>query len=205
VPADWVEHIHTSGRHLLGLINDILDLAKVEAGGLDLRLGPLRVDNAVTELLTILSPLIAKKDLIIESQLPATTAMADRVRFRQIVENLLSNAIKFTEPGGSVTVAVQQAGDDAYVSVADTGVGIAEDDQERVFEEFQQVGDPDRQRAGTGLGLALTRSLVEAHGGEITLVSILGKGSAFTVRLPAAPPDDLPRANHPATRMREQV
>jgi signal transduction histidine kinase len=91
------------------------------------------------------------------------------------------------------------------VTVTDTGVGIAEADQTRVFEEFQQVGDPDRQRAGTGLGLALTRRLAEAHGGEITLASTLGKGSTFTVQLPAAPPDDLPRANHPATRMREQV
>jgi len=205
VPAEWVEHIHTSGRHLLGLINDILDLAKVEAGRLDLRPAPLRVDTAVIELLTGLAPLFSTKDIEVRTDLPQVTAMADRVRFRQIVENLLSNAIKFTEPGGSVTVAVHRGGDDAYVSVADTGVGIAEADQERVFEEFQQVGDPDRQRAGTGLGLALTKRLAEAHGGEITLVSALGKGSTFTVRLPAARPDDLPRANHPAARTREQV
>src|SRR6185295_16784504 len=111
----------------------------------------------------------------------------------------------FTEPGGSVTVAVHRGGDDAYVTVADTGVGIAPEDQDRVFEEFQQVGDPDRQRAGTGLGLALTKRLVEAHGGEITLVSAPGEGSVFTVRLPAAPVDDLPRENHPAARLREQV
>jgi len=205
VPAEWVEHIHTSGRHLLGLINDILDLAKVEAGRLDLRPAPLRVDTAVIELLTGLAPLFSTKDIEVRTDLPQVTAMADRVRFRQIVENLLSNAIKFTEPGGSVTVAVHRGGDDAYVSVADTGVGIAEADQERVFEEFQQVGDPDRQRAGTGLGLALTKRLAEAHGGEITLVSALGKGSTFTVRLPAAPPDDLPHTNHPAARLREQV
>jgi signal transduction histidine kinase len=205
VPAEWVEHIHTSGRHLLGLINDILDLAKVEAGRLDLRPAPLRIDTAANELLTGLAPLFSTKNIEVRTDLPPVTAMADRVRFRQIVENLLSNAIKFTEPGGSVTVAVHQTGDDAYVSVADTGVGIAETDLERVFEEFQQVGDPDRQRAGTGLGLALTKRLAEAHGGEITLVSTLGKGSTFTVRLPAAPPDDLPSANHPAARLREQV
>jgi len=205
VPAEWVEHIHTSGRHLLGLINDILDLAKVEAGRLDLRPAPLRIDTAVAELLTGLAPLFSTKDIEVRTDLPPVTAMADRVRFRQIVENLLSNAIKFTEPGGSVTVEVQQAGDDAYVSVTDTGVGIAEADQERVFEEFQQVGDPDRQRAGTGLGLALTKRLAEAHGGEITLVSALGKGSTFTVRPPAAPPDDPPHTTHPAARLREQV
>ena len=202
VPAEWIDHIHTSGRHLLGLINDILDLAKVEAGGLDLSPAPLRVDTAVIELLTGLSPLFRTRDIEVCTDLPEVTAMADRVRFRQIVENLLSNAIKFTEPGGSVTVAAGSAGDDVYVSVADTGVGISPADQPRVFEEFQQVGDPERQRAGTGLGLALTKRLVEAHGGEITLVSALGEGSTFTVRLPAAPAADLPHDAHPATRSR---
>ena len=187
VPADWVDHIHTSGRHLLGLINDILDLAKVEAGRLELRLAPLRVDTAVSELLTGLSPLLTTKHLTVTTTLPEATALADRVRFRQIVENLLSNAIKFTPEGGSILVSVSSVDDQVEVTVADTGVGIAADDLERVFEEFQQVGDPDRQRAGTGLGLALTKRLVEAHDGEIRLVSTLGQGSAFTVRLPAAP------------------
>jgi CheY-like chemotaxis protein len=188
VPAEWIEHIHTSGRHLLGLINDILDLAKVEAGRLDLRLAPLRADTAVSELLTGLSPLLATKHLTASTDLAEATALADRVRFRQIVENLLSNAIKFTPEGGALSVSVSARGHDVYVTVADTGVGIAEADQGRVFEEFQQVGDPDHRRAGTGLGLALTKRLVEAHDGGITLVSELGKGSAFTVRLPAAPP-----------------
>ncbi|GGQ57690.1 response regulator [Couchioplanes azureus] len=187
VPADWVDHIHTSGRHLLGLINDILDLAKVEAGRLELRLAPLRVDTAVEELLTGLSPLITKKELTVATALAPATANADRVRFRQIVENLLSNAIKFTPEGGRITVTTAVAGDAVTVTVADTGVGIAPADQQKVFEEFQQVGDPDRQRAGTGLGLALTKRLVEAHGGEISLLSAPGEGSSFTVRLPSAP------------------
>ena len=113
--------------------------------------------------------------------------MADRIRFRQIVENLLSNAIKFTGEGGTIFVTVSPVGDLVEVTVADTGVGIAPADLDRVFEEFQQVGDPERQRAGTGLGLALTKRLVEAHEGEIILVSTPGHGSAFTVRLPAAP------------------
>jgi signal transduction histidine kinase/CheY-like chemotaxis protein len=187
VPAEWVEHIHTSGRHLLGLINDILDLAKVEAGRLDLRVAPLRVDTAVGELLTGLAPLFSTRQITVHTALPPATALADRVRFRQIVENLLSNAVKFTEEGGSVTVTVRPAEEHVYVSVADTGVGIAPADQARVFDEFQQVGDPDRQRAGTGLGLALTKRLVEAHGGEITLTSAVGSGSTFTISLPAAP------------------
>ncbi|AGZ45441.1 response regulator [Actinoplanes friuliensis] len=187
VPAEWVDHIHTSGRHLLGLINDILDLAKVESGRLELRLAPLRVDSAINELLTGLSPLLTTKHLTVTTALPEATALADRVRFRQIVENLLSNAIKFTPEGGSIFVSAVAAGDFVEITVADTGVGIAEEDQEKVFEEFQQVGDPDRQRAGTGLGLALTKRLVAAHEGEITLTSVPDEGSAFTVKLPAAP------------------
>jgi signal transduction histidine kinase/DNA-binding response OmpR family regulator len=200
VPAEWVDHIHTSGRHLLGLINDILDLAKVEAGRLDLRLAPLRVDTALDELLTGLSPLLATKNLRVRRDVTAASALADRVRFRQIVENLLSNAIKFTPDGGEVAVSVTGTAEHVFVTVADTGAGIAAEDHERVFQEFQQVGDPDKQRAGTGLGLALTRRLVEAHGGEITLVSALDEGSSFTVRLPAAPvirsysPDSSPDA-----------
>ena len=187
VPADWVDHIHTSGRHLLGLINDILDLAKVEAGHLELRLAPLRVDTALTELLTGLAPLFGAKRLEVVTEFIPATTLADRVRFRQIMENLLSNAIKFTPEDGKVTITVRATERTVAITVTDTGVGIAEADQARVFEEFQQVGDPDRQRAGTGLGLALTRRLVEAHDGRITLVSAPEQGSSFTVELTAAP------------------
>jgi signal transduction histidine kinase/CheY-like chemotaxis protein len=187
VPAEWVEHIHTSGRHLLGLINDILDLAKVEAGGLDLRLAPLRADTAVAELLNGLTPLISTKRLAVTTRLTEATALADRVRFRQIVENLLSNAIKFTPEEGTIGVSVTADGDYITVTVTDSGVGIAPADHARVFEEFQQAGDDEGRRAGTGLGLALTKRLVEAHEGNITLVSAVGRGSSFSVRLPAAP------------------
>ncbi|MCA2215230.1 response regulator [Jidongwangia harbinensis] len=198
VPAEWVDHIHTSGRHLLGLINDILDLAKVEAGRLDLRLVPLRVDTSVTELLTGLSPLLIANDLTATTDLPEVTALADRVRFRQIVENLLSNAIKFTPRGGRITITADDGPDWVTVTVTDTGVGIAESDLGRVFEEFQQVGDADRQRAGTGLGLALTKRLVEAHGGEISVASVPGEGSAFTVRLPAGAAEPVTSSAVPA-------
>ncbi len=197
VPAEWVEHVHTSGRHLLGLINDILDLAKVEAGRLDLRTGPLRADTAVDDLLTGLSPLLATKKLTVVKDLSEATALADRLRFRQIVENLLSNAIKFTGEGGRISVSVTTAADVVTVTVADTGVGIAPADHAKVFEEFQQVGDDEGRRAGTGLGLALTKRLVEAHGGTITLVSAPGAGSAFTVRLPAAPGPEEPAGASP--------
>ncbi|GGK90338.1 hybrid sensor histidine kinase/response regulator [Mangrovihabitans endophyticus] len=188
VPADWVDHIHSSGRHLLGLINDILDLAKVEAGRLELRLVALRVDTAIEELLPGLEPLVARKNITVSTELPQASAHVDPVRFRQIAENLLSNAIKFTPAGGAIAVTVRPSADMVSLTVTDTGVGIAPEDQERVFEEFQQVGDDEGRQAGTGLGLALTKRLVEAHGGDITLVSQLGQGSAFTVRLPAARP-----------------
>ncbi|GAA2671079.1 response regulator [Actinoplanes palleronii] len=187
VPADWVDHIHSSGRHLLGLINDILDLAKVEAGRMDLRVAPVRVDTAIEELLTTLAPLFAEKKLTVRTELTPVTALADRLRLRQVVENLLSNAIKFTPAEGTVTIATGAADDQVTITVTDTGVGIAADDAERVFEEFQQVGDPDRRQAGTGLGLALTRRMVQAQRGEITLRSAPGQGSCFTVRLPDAP------------------
>jgi signal transduction histidine kinase/DNA-binding response OmpR family regulator len=185
VPAEWVDHVHGSGRHLLGLINDILDLTKVESGRMELRLAPVRVDTTIEELLTGLAPLFTGKRLAVRADLAPVTALADRLRFRQIVENLLSNAIKFTPDGGNVTVSARAAGDRVRIVVADTGVGIATEDLERVFEEFQQAGDPERRHSGTGLGLALTRRLVAAHDGEISLVSEPGRGSEFTVDLPA--------------------
>ncbi|GAB7050714.1 response regulator [Catenuloplanes indicus] len=197
VPADWVDHIHNSGRHLLGLINDILDLAKVEAGRIDLHPAPLRVDNAAKELLTGLRPLIDRKSLTVESRLPELTVRADALRFRQILENLLSNAIKFTPEGGTITLDAEAFTDDGRpmvaLAVGDTGIGIAEEDLPRVFEEFQQVGDRTHHQAGTGLGLALARRLVQAHGGDITVTSALGTGSRFTITLP-----DATEVPHPA-------
>ncbi|MDR7273398.1 response regulator [Catenuloplanes atrovinosus] len=191
VPADWVDHIHNSGRHLLGLINDILDLAKVEAGRIDLHPAPLRVDDAARELLTGLRPLTEKKSQRIVCDLPELTVRADALRFRQILENLLSNAIKFTPDGGTITLEAHAfTADDGRpmvaITVADTGIGIADEDLTRVFEEFQQVGDRAHHQAGTGLGLALARRLVQAHGGDITVTSELGAGSRFTITLPDA-------------------
>ncbi|WP_344168035.1 hybrid sensor histidine kinase/response regulator [Pilimelia columellifera] len=188
VPADWVDHIHSSGRHLLGLINDVLDLTKVEAGRLDLQPVPLRVDIAAGDLITALRPLVDNKRLRTRLDLPPLTAHVDPVRFRQMLENLLSNAIKFTPEGGHITLSGGADGPHVLVAVTDTGVGIETDDQSRVFEEFQQVGSATQRQAGTGLGLALTRRLAQAHGGDIRLESTLGEGSRFTLYLPAAAP-----------------
>jgi signal transduction histidine kinase/CheY-like chemotaxis protein len=186
VPEDWIENIHRSGQHLLGLINDVLDLAKVEAGRLDLNPEEIDLAAAVAESIAGVRPLAQRKALAVESDVEPAIVSADRGRLRQMLYNLLSNAIKFTDLGGQITVRASRAGDDVRVSVADTGVGISVADQAHVFEEFRQVGDPSARQPGTGLGLALTRRLVEAHGGRIELESTPGRGSIFTIVLPGA-------------------
>jgi signal transduction histidine kinase/CheY-like chemotaxis protein len=186
VPAEWIDHIHGSGRHLLGLINDILDLAKVEAGRLELGIEALPLDLAVNDVITGLRPLTERKSLTVEVNVPPLAVRADPLRFRQILDNLLSNAIKFTPDSGRIAVGAVLEGREVAITVEDSGVGIAATDQAKVFEEFQQVGDAAQRKAGTGLGLALTRRLVEAHGGSILVSSRLGVGSRFTVRLPVA-------------------
>jgi signal transduction histidine kinase/DNA-binding response OmpR family regulator len=208
VPADWVEHIHSSGRHLLGLINDMLDLAKVESGRLELCQEALRVDQAVAEILTTLRPLVDKKQLRIVCEMPPVVALADPIRFRQILDNLLSNAIKFTPAGGRITISADSDDEHVAITVRDTGVGIAPEHHATVFEEFRQLGDADQRGGGTGLGLALTRRLVTAHGGTISLQSALGEGSAFTVTLPLASVEldrDEPATGPGETRVRRRI
>jgi signal transduction histidine kinase/CheY-like chemotaxis protein len=184
VPLEWVEHIHAGGSHLLTLINDVLDLAKVEAGRLDLHPEPVDLAGAMAESVSGLRPLAERKHLRVEVNATALTATVDRGRFRQIMYNLLSNAIKYTPDGGTISVNAVGTATQVQVAVADSGIGIALADQPHVFEEFRQVGDPSTREPGTGLGLALTRRLVEAHGGTIELESVLGRGSRFMVSLP---------------------
>ena len=186
VPSDWVEHINSAGHHLLELINDVLDLAKIEAGRIELHPEPLDLSAAVGEVLAGVRPLADRKHLEVATRVGTDRAMADPGRFRQILYNLLSNAIKYTPEGGRIRVETGRTdAGEVFASVTDTGVGIAEEDFGRVFEEFTQVGDPSQHQQGTGLGLALTRRLVEAHGGRLDLESSLGEGSCFTVTLPA--------------------
>jgi len=186
VPDEWITNVHSSGRHLLGLINDVLDLAKVEAGRIELRLEPLDVGAAVAEAVAPLSPLVAAKELRLTLAAPPELVSADRLRLRQMLNNLLSNAIKFTPSNGTIYVSASREGVEIHLSVADTGPGIAPADQLRVFDEFHQTGDAESRAAGTGLGLALTRRLAEAHGGRVELWSEPGRGSRFTLVLPAA-------------------
>ena len=188
VPTQWVHHINSSGHHLLGLINQVLDLAKIEAGQIELHPQPLDLPDAITEVVATLQALFDRKQLEITVAAPPLAVNADPMRFRQILTNLLSNAIKFTPQGGRIYVAVRRLGPDIALSVADTGPGIAVEDQQRVFEEFQQVGELGARAEGTGLGLALTRRLIQAHGGRIELQSTPGHGAKFTVYLPAGHP-----------------
>ena len=186
VPLEWVEHIHRGGQHLVELVNDVLDLAKVEAGRLELAREPIEVHGIVTESVAGLRPLADRKGQTIEVVIPrGEFVLADRGRFRQILYNLLSNAIKFTPAGGTIRLEGERRGEAFQLAVVDTGIGIAPDDQARVFEEFRQVGDAAERSQGSGLGLALTRRLLEAHGGRIELESAVGVGSRFTIVLPA--------------------
>jgi signal transduction histidine kinase/DNA-binding response OmpR family regulator len=184
VPGEWVDHVASAGQHLLDLINDVLDLAKVEAGRLDLELEPFDLDAAVVEWVGGVRPLAERKRIRLRVEGEAGTVVADRGRLRQIVYNLLSNAIKFTNDGGEVRVELQRTTSELCLAVVDNGIGIAPEDHEAVFEEFRQVGHSRDRQPGTGLGLALTRRLTEAHSGTIALESARGVGSRFIIRLP---------------------
>ena len=187
----FLEQIHSSGRHLLGLINDILDLSKIEAGQMELHLQTVSVANILSQVASTVEPLAAKKQLRINIEgATAGHITADEGKLEQMVLNLVSNAIKFTPDGGSVTVSAAQTGARLQIVVADTGIGIAEPDLKRIFHEFQQVDSgANRKQQGTGLGLTLTRSFAALHGGDVRVQSVFGKGSRFTIDLPVNGPD----------------
>ena len=185
--AEYVADIHSSGKHLLSLINDILDLSKIEAGRMELELSEFDLPAALQNALTLVKERAQRHGIALGLEVDASlgTFRADERKFKQIMLNLLSNAVKFTPEGGTVSVAAKPNGSAVEVAVADTGVGIAPEDQQAVFEEFKQVGrDYTRKAEGTGLGLALTKRFVELHGGTLSLVSAPGKGSTFTFTLP---------------------
>jgi signal transduction histidine kinase len=187
----YVEHIYSSGEHLLALVSDILDMAKVGAGQMEVNLEPVALDDALKDPVDKMRPLAAGKGLTIEVHVPSDlNSFTDRLRVRQILLNLLANAVKFTDPnGGPIVVSGQTSGDGIEIAVTDAGIGIALDDQVRIFEEFTQVDrGPSRRLDGTGLGLALTKRMVELIGGSIRVDSKLGAGSTFTVWLPSAAP-----------------
>ena len=183
----FVDHIKQGSAHLLQLINDILDLSKIEAGQLELHTEQFLVQDALPEVLSTIDPLAMAKNIRLEHKLESKSLVkADRVRFKQILYNLLSNAVKFTPKGGRISIECVDHWDFVRVSVSDTGTGIRAEDQEVIFDEFRQgEGRADGLHEGTGLGLAITRRLVEQQGGQITVESKLGEGSCFTFSLPA--------------------
>jgi len=187
----FLAQIHTSGKHLLGLINDILDLSKVEAGQMELRLQTLAVDGVVAQVVSTIEPLAAQKQItVVADAAGAGEITVDGGKLKQMLLNLLSNAIKFTADGGSVTIKATRGANAIDIAVTDTGIGIAKEDQPRIFREFQQLDTgPGRREQGTGLGLALTRRFAQLHGGDVTVSSDLGHGSIFTLHLPIGTPE----------------
>ena len=190
----YVDNIRTSGKMLLDMINDILDLAKLESGKMDVRLGKMRIAQVIAAQCDMARPLTENKNIDLETDVEADLPPLeqDQAKVQQILNNLLSNAIKFTPEGGRIVVeACRGDRGDLLLTVSDTGVGIAEEDQVAVFEKFRQgktvVGAGDamtREYSGTGLGLSIVKELCKLLGGSISLESQLGRGSTFTVRLP---------------------
>jgi len=184
---EYLGGIASSGRHLLALVNDVLDVAKIEAGKQELDLQSIAIHDAIAEGMAAIVPLANARGVMLE---PATivavpNVRADRLRLRQILYNLISNAVKFTDRGGMVRIRARSDGPLVAIAVIDTGVGIGRDDLTRLYRAFEQLALPSGDRpAGTGLGLALTKRLVEMHGGTIDVESQLGVGTTFTVRIP---------------------
>ena len=186
--AEYLRDIRSAGRHLLELLNEILDLSKIEAGRMDLQLREIPLNIRLEEALSMVRERAMRKSLTVEAALDPEpiSVIADELKLKQVLLNLLTNAIKYTEEGGRVDVETRVVDQMAEVSVADTGIGISVDDQARVFEAFQQGGRDSSPRAeeGTGLGLTLSKQIVELHGGRIWLQSELGEGSTFTFAIP---------------------
>jgi len=184
--TEYVKDIAGSGRHLLALINDILDLSKVEAGRMTLEPAAFSLREALTNGATMVRERAASRGITLALEIAPDVDVitADERKVRQVVFNLLSNAVKFTPPGGRITVTATRDAQEVRIAVADSGVGIAPDDQGRIFEEFAQTTDGRQQSEGTGLGLSLAKRFVELHGGRIWVESELGKGSTFAFVLP---------------------
>jgi signal transduction histidine kinase len=188
--AEYIQDILSSGRHLLALINDILDLSKIEAGRMELELSRFDLPAAIGGAVILVRERATRHGLTLDVTVDDQIGpfVGDERKIRQVLLNLLSNAVKFTPEGGRVAVRAAPANGSVEISVSDTGIGIAPEDQEAIFQEFRQVGtDYARKREGTGLGLALARRFVALHGGRIWVKSRLGEGSTFTFTLPVRP------------------
>jgi len=185
--AEYTSDILTSGQHLLSLINEILDLSKVEAGRMELELAPFDLPLAIDNARTFVRERAVKHGITLDVDVDDRLGeyVGDERKIKQILLNLLSNAVKFTPEGGRISITANKTDNGAEISVSDTGIGIAPEDQPKIFEEFRQVGsDSTHKIEGTGLGLTLAKKFVELHGGKIWVESEVGKGSTFTFTLP---------------------
>ncbi len=184
--AEYLQDILESGRHLLSLINDILDLSKIEAGRMELEASEFDLPTAIQNALTLVRERALRRGIALHHAIDDRVAdiRADERKVKQVLLNLLSNALKFTPEGGRIDVRAAVTDGVAEISVVDTGIGIAPEDQNAVFEEFRQVGTAAKKVEGTGLGLALSRKFIELHGGRIWVKSQVGAGSTFTFTLP---------------------
>ena len=184
---EYVKDINDSGQHLLSLINDILDLSKIEAGKMDLALSTFHLPTAVENALVLVRERALRRQLQLSAEIAPDVgdAVGDERKFKQILINLLTNAVKFSYPNGWVKVMVARGTNEAVITVQDTGPGIAPEEHAAIFEEFHQVKTSgSAKQEGTGLGLSLARRFTELHGGRIWLESELGKGAAFSFTLP---------------------
>jgi GAF domain-containing protein/anti-sigma regulatory factor (Ser/Thr protein kinase) len=183
--TEYLQDILASGQHLLSLINDILDLSKIEAGRMELDLADFHLPSAIDDALLLMRERASRRGITLERHVDERVGKirADQRKVKQVLLNLLSNAVKFTPEGGRIDVRAGFANRTAEISVTDTGIGIAAEDHDAVFEEFRQVGKADKKAEGTGLGLALCRKFVELHGGRIWVKSQIGAGSTFTFTL----------------------
>jgi signal transduction histidine kinase len=183
---EYLKDIHASGQHLLSLINDILDLSKIEAGRMELELTDFDLPTAIDNALTLVRERAGRRGIALHQAADEGLGQirGDERKIKQVLLNLLSNAIKFTPDGGQIDVQARAVDGSIEVSVSDTGVGIAPEDQEAIFEEFRQVGTADKKVEGTGLGLALSRKFIELHGGRIWVTSQVEVGSTFTFTIP---------------------
>jgi len=202
---EYLKDILESGRHLLSLINDILDLSKVEAGRMELEVGSFSLPEALSNGLTMVRERAGRHGIALSLEMDPAIAVieADERKVKQVVFNLLSNAVKFTPDGGQVGITAGLEDGGVRITVWDTGIGIAPEEQDRIFEEFRQAGGAyDHKQEGTGLGLSLARKFVELHGGRMWVESEVGRGSRFAFTLPVsitAPPEEVPAPAEPAT------
>jgi signal transduction histidine kinase len=185
---EYLKDIYASGQHLLSLINDILDLSKIEAGRMELIPASFHLPSALENAVTLVKERASRHGIALQLDLDPQLGelVGDERKVKQVLLNLLSNAVKFTPEGGGISLKASRKDGLVEIAVTDTGVGIAPEDHAAVFEEFRQVGTADKKAEGTGLGLTLAKKFVELHGGRIWVESEPGRGSTFTFTLPVS-------------------